>query len=122
MAHGAIRWIDIPATDVDASAKFYEQAFGWKITRSETWPSYPMFMDSEDYVGGGFDAKHKPSEEPGVLIFIHVDSIENALKDVEAAGGEVVRKKALIHKEVGWRATFRDPGGNLIALWERPKE
>ncbi len=122
MAHGVIRWIDIPATDVDASAKFYEQAFGWKITRSETWPSYPMFMDSEDRVGGGFDAKLKPSEETGILVFILVDSIEDTLKDVEAAGGTIVRKKTLIHEQVGWRATFRDVGGNVVALWERPKQ
>ena len=122
MAKGAIRWIDIPSTDVEASAKFYEQAFGWKITRSDEWPTYPMFMDSDDKVGGGFTTDIKPSEEPGIVVFISVDSIEDALRDVEAAGGATVHKKTLIHEEVGWWAWFRDPSGNVVALWERPKE
>jgi len=102
MAKGAIQWIDIPSTDVDASAKFYEQAFGWQITRSDKWPTYPMFMDSDDKVGGGFTTDNKPSEEPGIVVFISVDSIEDALKDVEAAGGATVHKKTLIHEAVGW--------------------
>jgi hypothetical protein len=122
MAHGVIRWIEIPATDVQASAAFYEQAFNWKIKRDENWPEYPMFMDSEDRVGGAFTAEHKPSEEPGIVIFILVDSIEDALKDVAAAGGTMVHEKTLIHDQVGWWATFRDPGGNVVALWERPKK
>ena len=122
MKGGVIRWIDIPATDVEASAKFYEDAFGWKITRSDKWPDYPMYSDSEDRVGGGFDAKLKPSAEAGIFLFITVDSIEEARAHIEAAGGEVVSDKALIHESVGWWASFRDVGGNLVALWERPEE
>ena len=122
MKGGVIRWIDIPSTDVEVSALFYHEAFGWQITRSENWPDYPMWSDSEDHVGGGFTKELKPMPEAGIFLFILVDSIDEALENVKAAGGEPADEKELIHESVGWCASFRDVAGNLVGLWERPGE
>jgi len=120
MVTGVVRWIDLPSTDLEKSCAFYEEAFGWKITRSESWPDYPMWSDSEDRVGGGFDKGLKPMGEAGIFLFILVESIEDALKSVVAAGGKVAQDKKLISESVGWWASFLDPSGNLLGLWERP--
>jgi len=56
--------------------------------------------------------------EAGILINLTVDSIERELQAVERAGGQVVQRRQLIAGDVGWWAHFRDPSGNLLALFE----
>jgi predicted enzyme related to lactoylglutathione lyase len=119
MKHGAIEWIEIPSKDASASPKFYESVFGWKIQRSEQMPEYPMFSDPSGNVGGGFDLRGKPAAAGGVLLYISVDSIDRILPTIESHGGTMQKPKTQISPEVGWWASFKDPAGNTIGLFER---
>ena len=56
------------------------------------------------------------SREPGLLPYIYVDHIDDILKQVEALEGEVV--KAPYAEGNLWVATFRDPAGNVLGLWQ----
>lgn len=117
MAHGAIEWVEIPAKDLQESPRFYEAVFGWKINREAGWEEYPMFMDSADKMGGGFHRGMKPSSD-GVLIYISVDEIDAILPAIEKNGGKKVKEKTLISEHVGWWASFQDPAGNTIGLYQ----
>jgi predicted enzyme related to lactoylglutathione lyase len=56
------------------------------------------------------------SEAPdGVVIYVSVDDVDEALRRVTAAGGTVVTERMPI-PTVGWTAKFRDCEGNLIGL------
>jgi hypothetical protein len=106
--------VEIPAIDVKAAAKFYQELFGWKI---EDVPemNYTMWADGSGS-GGGFT--EVSGENPGgrVLVYIDSDDIEADLKKVEALGGKVVHQKTEI-PQTGWFGVLQDPTGNHLALY-----
>jgi uncharacterized protein len=114
--NGTIGWIELYAEDSEASATFYEKAFDWHIRRDDPMGDYIMFTDAGGGLGGGF-TKDTPKLDGG--IYILTDSIESSLEAVESAGGTSVRERTPIGGEVGSWASFRDPAGNVIGLFER---
>jgi len=56
------------------------------------------------------------SREPGLLPYIYVDRIDDTIEQVEARGGKIV--KAPYPEGNLWVATFRDPAGNVLGLWQ----
>ncbi len=112
--HGAIRYLHIPAIDVHQSAAFYEQVFGWSIRGRGT--DHPRFDDATGQTSGVWVIDQAVSREPGLLPYIYVDGIQDVLKQVVEQGGEVV--KAPYPEGNPWVATFRDPAGNVIGLFE----
>ncbi|WP_166872719.1 GyrI-like domain-containing protein [Salinibacterium sp. ZJ450] len=58
------------------------------------------------------------SEAPdGVLVYVGVPDIDEALTKIRAAGGETLTEKQAI-PTIGWMARFRDPEGNVIGLFQ----
>jgi hypothetical protein len=47
-----------------------------------------------------------------------VDSVEAAVKSVVAAGGAIVQPLGVDARKI--TARFRDPGGNIIGLYQEP--
>jgi predicted enzyme related to lactoylglutathione lyase len=126
VAKGTLNYIQIPATDLEASARFFDEVFGWRINRypapgptpDEPQTGYIGFVDSSGNVGGEFVLERSPSREPGLLPSIHVDSIDETLAAVVEYGGEVVRPRTPIVEGSDWQGVFRDPAGNAFALYE----
>jgi predicted enzyme related to lactoylglutathione lyase len=48
--------------------------------------------------------------------YISVDSIEEASKKVEAAGGVIVLPRQQIGQGMGWIADFKDTEGNILGF------
>ena len=111
---GGLSYLHIPAVDVHQSGSFYEQVFGWKIRGRDT--DHPRFDDATGYVSGAWVTDQAISREPGLLPYIYVGHIDDILKQVEAMEGEVV--KAPFPEGNLWVATFRDPAGNVLGLWQ----
>ena len=84
--HGGLSYLHIPAVDVHQSAAFYEQVFGWKIHGRDT--GHPGFDDGTGHVSGAWVTDQAISREPGLLPYIYVDRIDDAIEQVEAQGGE----------------------------------
>lgn len=124
MRTGTMNYLEIPAIDLAASATFYEQVFGWTVRWHPTpgqemeQTTYPDFADPTGHNGGAFVLNRPPSPEPGLLPHIAVDSIDDTLAAVVAHGGEIVQPRTAIVEGVDWTATFRDPAGNTLALFE----
>jgi len=55
-----------------------------------------------------------------VLIYIWVDDIDVAIDRVRAEGCEIVQGVGADPGEL--TARFRDPGGNIIGLYEEPRD
>lgn len=110
---GSIVHVEIPCKDRERAKKFYGDMFGWKF---EDFPEmdYTIFETSAP-PGGGI---YVPSEfNPGsVLNYILVDSVEGTSRKIEKAGGQVVVPRTEI-PNMGWFAIFKDPDGNLMALY-----
>jgi len=115
-AHGKICYVQIPATDAERSAGFYEQAFGWNIRRRDD--GVVAFDDGLGEVSGQWATGRPPSAEPGLLFYIMVDDAAQSVEAVKAAGGEIVQPIGGDAPEI--TARFLDPGGNVIGLYEEP--
>ena len=119
MPHGKICYLELPATDVDRAATFYGELFGWAMrTRGD---GAVAFDDAGGYVSGAFVTTRAPWEgAPGQLVYVMVDDIEAAVARVEALGGEIVQPVGADAPEL--TARFRDPDGNIIGLYEEPRQ
>jgi uncharacterized protein len=116
LRNGKVCYIEIPAIDINRSASFYEKVFGWGIrTRGD---GSVAFDDSVGEVSGTWVLGRKPATEPGLLIYIMVDSVAATLDDVVANGGEIVQPIGMDAPEI--TARFSDPAGNIIGLYQQP--
>jgi predicted enzyme related to lactoylglutathione lyase len=112
-------YLEIPAVDPHASATFYEKVFGWDIRHRDT--NRPSFAYPSGDVSGAFVAGRVISRDPGFLAYIWVDDIDQTLKQIETNGGEAVLKPSFISTDGTRIATFRDPAGNVVGLYEEQK-
>jgi predicted enzyme related to lactoylglutathione lyase len=106
--------VEIPAANVQAAGKFYQELLSWKISHDSTL-NYSMW-EAGDGSGGGFPQVSQDAPAGHVLVYIHSDDIEADLKKVEELGGKVIHPKAEI-PNVGWFGLFQDPTGNVLGLY-----
>jgi predicted enzyme related to lactoylglutathione lyase len=116
----AIVHFEIPADDVDRAKRFYEQAFGWKI--SDPWKMSYFMVETrkkgEDGINGGLMQRKMPGQP--FMNYIGVTSIETSLQKVQQAGGQVAMPKTEIGVGMGWIAAFKDTEGNLMGFHQAP--
>jgi len=60
----------------------------------------------------------RPAADPGLLIYIMVDSVAATCDAVIAHGGDIVPPIGADAPEI--TARFRDPAGNVIGLYQEP--
>ena len=106
--------VEIPAQNVEAAGKFYQELFGWKIQHMPEM-NYTMWEDGSGS-GGGFPEVSAENPAGQVLVYIDSDDIEADLKKVEQLGGKVLHPKMEI-PQTGWFGVFQDPTGNVLALY-----
>jgi uncharacterized protein len=114
--NGKICYVEIPTTDIARSAEFYKRVFGWNVrTRGD---GSTAFDDATGQVSGSWALKRPPSSHPGLLMYVMVDSVTATVELIKANGGEIVQPIGADAPEI--TARFRDPGGNVIGLYQEP--
>ncbi len=116
LGNGKICYLEIPANDVNTSGAFYKDVFGWE-TRKRGDGSL-AFDDAVGEVSGTWVLGRKPSTDPGILIYIMVDSVAKTVETIVAAGGTIVQPIGLDAPEI--TARFSDPAGNILGLYQQP--
>jgi uncharacterized protein len=106
--------VEIPAVDVEAAGRFYQELFGWKLQHVPEM-NYTMWEDGSGS-GGGFPQVSDDNPAGRVLVYIDSDDIEADLKKVEQLGGKVLQPKMEI-PQTGWFGIFQDPTGNVLAIY-----
>lgn len=123
----AISWFEIPTTDINRAAAFYEKVFSIQLIPMDL-PNIKMRMfpteDPNDSVGGALvdsGGYHVPSNTLGPLIYLNANpDVQIVLDKVESAGGKVVVPKTQISPEYGYMGVFIDSEGNRIAVHSIP--
>lgn len=116
LANGKICYIEIPTNDIARSAEFYQRVFGWNVrTRGN---GSTAFDDTTGQVSGSWVLKRPPSQQPGLLIYVIVDSVAATIELITTNGGEIVQPIGPGAPEI--TARFRDAGGNVIGLYQQP--
>ena len=116
MAEGEIRYVQIRAADVEASARFYETVFGWR-TRTNSAGEL-SFDDTSGRISGSWVTGRAPAREAGLLVWVIVDDVDVTLEKITGAGGEVV-SPSTPQQEGEAIATFRDPAGNVLGIFHQ---
>jgi predicted enzyme related to lactoylglutathione lyase len=109
-----ISYLHIPAPDPSRSAAFYRAVFGWELGGAADEPS---FQDGTGHVIGHFMRDLAVAGDAGPQPYIYVESIDDTLDKLSAHGADLVREP---YPEGDlWVATFHDPGGNVVGVWQR---
>lgn len=118
----SITHFEIPADDVSRAKAFYESVFGWKI--SDPWNMQYFLVETkakgEEGINGGLMKRNMPGQP--FMNYVSVDSIDDAVKTIEKAGGKIVLPKREIGTNMGWIAAFTDTEGNFMGLHEVVKK
>ena len=125
----AISWFEIPSTDLNRAAKFYETIFNTGLIPLDT-PNIKMRMfpleNMMTGVGGAivYSADfYKASATDGPLIYLNGNpDVQLILDKIEAAGGKIIVPKTEISPDYGHMAVFLDTEGNRIALHSIPSQ
>jgi predicted enzyme related to lactoylglutathione lyase len=112
--NGKICYIEIPATDVERSADFYAKVFGWNVRRRGDGST--AFDDGVGEVSGTWVLHRPPAPNSGLMVHIMVNNIAATIETVIANGGEIVQAVGADAPEI--TAKFRDPGGNVLGLYQ----
>jgi predicted enzyme related to lactoylglutathione lyase len=107
-AHGQIEYLQLPAVDIERSAAFYENVFGWSIDHHSGSFETPGMI-------GQLTSDIAPAATGGPVVWISADSIYHALRLVEANGG-TVRGRPQLDGGERWLAEIDDPAGNRIGI------
>jgi predicted enzyme related to lactoylglutathione lyase len=105
-----IDYIELPASDIEKTKKFYSSVFGWKFT--DYGPDYTSFHDGR--LGGGF-TRATTAPGKGTLLVIYSIDLAAVQQKIKAAGGRIV--KETFSFPGGRRFHFADPNGNELAVW-----
>lgn len=116
--NGKICYIEIPATDVNASSNFYKEVFSWNIRKRGD--GHLAFDDTTGQVSGSWVTGRKPSTHPGLLTYIMVDNIEATIELIKLKGGKIIQPVGMDAPEI--TARFSDPDGNILGLYQEPKQ
>jgi uncharacterized protein len=94
-----ITWVEIPCTDLERIQTFYSTVFGWTINPS---PNPEVSLFSKGGTNGSFvklepknflsPAIHPDNPDKGrvaLRVTLNVESVDEALKEVEKAGGSL---------------------------------
>lgn len=106
--------VEFSSRDFDESCNFYEQLFGWQTERVPD-VNYVLWR-AADNSGGGFNPLSEHTKAGDVLVYVDSDDIEADLQKAKSLGGTVIEKKQEIPGQ-GWFGIFKDPTGNVVALY-----
>src|SRR5690349_11820878 len=111
LLRGQVCYLQIPALDITASARFYERLFGWAIDPPESGFEAPGLI-------GQWITDRSPAPEAGPVGWIHVPDVRHTLTEAARCGGTVC--EGPIPDGPRLLASFTDPAGNLVGIVEHP--
>jgi predicted enzyme related to lactoylglutathione lyase len=106
--HGAVCYLQLPATDLKASIAFYAAVFGWQGEAEYGSFSGPGII-------GQWSLDLRPAGGSGPVLWLAVDALWPAQQRVVAHGGRVV-DRPLLDDGARWLLEVDDPAGNRIGL------
>jgi predicted enzyme related to lactoylglutathione lyase len=117
-ANGKICYLEIPTTDIPRSVTFYQSVFGWSVRKRGDGST--AFDDGVGEVSGAWRTGRPASSTVGLLLYVMVDSIPTTIEAITANGGRIVQPLGVDAPEL--TARFADPDGNVLGLYQQPKQ
>ncbi len=116
LGNGKVCYIEIPALASTIRHLFTKR---FSVGRSDKrGDGSTAFDDAVGGVSGTWVLGRRAATEPGLLIYIMVDSVATTIGAVIAKGGRIVQLIGMDAPQVTER--FSDPAGNIIGLYQEP--
>ena len=113
-------WAEVPVTDLDRAISFYNKVFNTELKKCEDGPN-PMAMfptsNGSGVAGHLYPGKPAPNGTGPTVHFACPDNLEDTLKRVKEAGGQVISDPISIPD--GRFAYCLDPDRNSIGVFSR---
>lgn len=113
--HEKIDYVEFPSSDLVATKRFFEKAFGW--TFEDFGDEYTAF--SNQGLDGGFyqsDLTSTTAKGSALIVFFS-DDLEGTQQKVTESGGTIIQE--IFAFPGGRRFHFNDPCGNEYAVWTK---
>jgi uncharacterized protein len=115
-APGALTWNELASPDMDASAQFYSELFGWKVTPLEDSPMpYMAIQNAAGANNGGIRPVMPPGTPPHWLVYFGTADIDATHAKASQLGGPSLAEPMDIG--MGHIAVVQDPQGAVFALF-----
>jgi predicted enzyme related to lactoylglutathione lyase len=114
-APGALCWNELASSDLDASAAFYGELFGWSVQSFADSPMPYLVIQNEGRGNGGMRPAEPPGTPPHWLVYFGTEDVEQTLERAEQLGAAKVAGPMAIGP--GTVAVVRDPQGAVFALY-----
>jgi predicted enzyme related to lactoylglutathione lyase len=114
-APGALCWNELATSDLDASAAFYRDLFGWTTAPFEESPQPYLTIKNGDANNGGMRELTPGEPSPYWLVYFATDDLDAALSKAEDLGG--TKLAGPIDIPMARIALVRDPQGAVFALY-----
>jgi len=115
-APGALSWNELGSPDMDGSARFYGDLFGWTTRPMEGAMPYLVVMNSDEHSNGGIRPPMPPGAPPFWLVYFAVQDIDAAVAKVTELGGAVLGEPTDIG--IARVGVVTDPQGAVFALYD----
>jgi predicted enzyme related to lactoylglutathione lyase len=113
---GALAWNELGSPDMDGSAQFYGDLFGWTTSPMEGGLPYLIIKTADGHSNGGIRQPMPPGAPPFWLVYFAVGDIDAAVATVTELGGAVLGEPTDIG--IARIAVVTDPQGGVFALYD----
>ena len=113
MNHEKINYVELPASDFEATRAFFGEVFGWTF---KAWGEEYLAFHNAGLDGGFYRSKLQSTTANGAaLVVFYSEKLEETQSKIEQAGGKIVLE--IFDFPGGRRLHFSDPNGNEFSVW-----
>jgi len=119
-APGRFCWVELGTTDQAGAKEFYQALFGWEAADTPMGPGETYTTFKKDGVDAAAGYRLRPEQKgvpPHWMIYIRVESVDDAAARAKELGGTVVATPFDVF-DLGRMSIVRDPGGATFAVWQ----
>jgi predicted enzyme related to lactoylglutathione lyase len=114
-APGALSWNELASPDIDASASFYSDLFGWTTERMEGMEMPYLAIKTAAGTSNGGIRPQMPQEPPYWLVYLGTEDVEQGVATVKELGATTLAGP--MPAGPGTIAVSQDPQGAVFALY-----
>jgi uncharacterized protein len=115
---GAPCWVDLWTSDVEGSATFYGEVFGWEAQEpSEEFEGYFMFNRDGVPIAGGMGDMGDMKADNSWKLYLDTPDLAKTIDNAQALGAQTLLPAVTV-ADLGAQSVLLDPSGARLGAWQ----